>query len=54
MNSKHDRLIELLKELKTLLPFETDNLGQIIIYTGMKYDDAENFVPFTEEDENCT
>ena len=30
---------------------ETDNYGQIIIYTGMMFDENDNVIPFRHEDE---
>ena len=30
---------------------ETDNTGQIVIYTSLMYDEDDNIVPFVDQDE---
>lgn len=32
--------------------YETDNTGQIVIYTAMMLDDDDNIVPWEDPDEN--
>ncbi len=48
--SKRDK--EIIKFIQKYDGGETDNYGQIVIYTGMMYDENGNIVPFKNpEDE---
>ena len=52
MSKKDSVKQELVRLIQMCGGGETDNDGQIVIYTGMMYDEDDNIVPFVCPDED--
>lgn len=50
MDEKTQKITNLLEELRELTSFYRDNFGQIIVYTGMKFNDNGNIIPITDDE----
>ncbi len=53
MTKRQEQVIDLIYDLSRLgVDTQDDGTGQIVIYTGMKYNSNGSIIPMEEEDDN--